>query len=138
MDFVLGCVGELVFVLQLFAKNPVPLTRKSALSCSVSKSGLRVRATCANWSFIRWEVSSPRLSRPCSTADADDRVVPAHTFKYVAALQAANLGSKPHLVRIETRAGYGGGAPLDKVIAQHADMWAFAAYRTGLKVGKAE
>jgi prolyl oligopeptidase len=69
-----------------------------------------------------------------TTADADDRVVPAHTFKYVAALQAADLGSKPHLVRIETRAGHGAGMPLDKVIAQHADMWAFAAHWTGLDV----
>ncbi|WP_092993235.1 prolyl oligopeptidase family serine peptidase [Rhizobium sp. NFR07] len=68
-----------------------------------------------------------------TTADADDRVVPAHTFKYVAALQAADLGPKPRLVRIETRAGHGAGMPVDKIIAQHADMWAFAAYWTGLK-----
>jgi prolyl oligopeptidase len=67
-----------------------------------------------------------------TTADADDRVVPAHTFKYVAALQAADLGSKPRLVRIETRAGHGAGMPLAKTIAQHADMWAFAAHWTGL------
>lgn len=69
-----------------------------------------------------------------TTADADDRVVPAHTFKYVAALQAANLGPRPLLVRIETRAGHGSGMPLDKIIAQHADMWAFAACWTGLEV----
>ncbi|MGP4727777.1 prolyl oligopeptidase family serine peptidase [Agrobacterium deltaense] len=69
-----------------------------------------------------------------TTADADDRVVPAHTYKYVAALQAAELGWKPRLVRIETRAGHGAGMPLDKVIAQHADMWAFAARWTGLKI----
>jgi prolyl oligopeptidase len=70
-----------------------------------------------------------------TTADADDRVVPAHTFKYVAALQAAELGPKPRLVRIETRAGHGAGMPLDKVVAQHADMWAFAAKWTGLEIG---
>lgn len=69
-----------------------------------------------------------------TTADADDRVVPAHTFKYVAALQAAELGSKPRLVRIETRAGHGSGMPVDKVIAQYADMWAFAARWTGLTI----
>ncbi|MDK4716016.1 prolyl oligopeptidase family serine peptidase [Rhizobium sp. CNPSo 4039] len=69
-----------------------------------------------------------------TTADADDRVVPAHTYKYIAALQAAELGSKPRLVRIETRAGHGAGMPLDKVIAQHADMWAFAARWTGLEI----
>ncbi len=70
-----------------------------------------------------------------TTADADDRVVPAHTFKYAAALQAADLGPKPRLVRIDTRAGHGAGMPLDKAISQHADMWAFAAYWTGLKTG---
>jgi len=69
-----------------------------------------------------------------TTADADDRVVPAHTYKYIAALQAADLGAKPRLVRVETRAGHGAGMPLDKVIAQHADMWAFAAHWTGLKI----
>jgi len=69
-----------------------------------------------------------------TTAEADDRVVPAHTFKYIAALQAADLGSKPRLARIETRAGHGAGMPIEKVIAQHADMWAFAAHWTGLKI----
>ncbi len=70
-----------------------------------------------------------------TTADADDRVVPGHSFKYVAALQAAEIGPKPHLVRIETRAGHGAGKPLDKIIAETADLWAFAAQWTGLKVG---
>ncbi|MGU3494205.1 prolyl oligopeptidase family serine peptidase [Xanthobacteraceae bacterium A53D] len=69
-----------------------------------------------------------------TTADTDDRVVPSHTFKYVAALQAANLGTKPHLVRIETRAGHGAGKPTDKVIDEVADMWSFAARWTGLHV----
>jgi prolyl oligopeptidase len=69
-----------------------------------------------------------------TTADTDDRVVPAHTFKYVAALQAADLGARPHLVRIETRAGHGAGKPTDKIIAEIADMWAFAAHWTGLNV----
>jgi prolyl oligopeptidase len=69
-----------------------------------------------------------------TTADADDRVVPAHTFKYVAALQAADLGRKPRLVRIETRAGHGSGMPVDKAVAQNADIFSFAAYWTGLKI----
>lgn len=69
-----------------------------------------------------------------TTADADDRVVPAHTFKYIAALQAANLGRKPRLVRIETRAGHGSGLPIDKTVAQNADIFSFAAYWTGLKI----
>ncbi len=69
-----------------------------------------------------------------TTADADDRVIPGQTFKYVAALQAADIGSKPHLVRIETRAGHGDGKPTDKIIEETADMWAFAAHWTGLDV----
>ncbi|WP_253958311.1 prolyl oligopeptidase family serine peptidase [Rhizobium sp. WYJ-E13] len=73
-----------------------------------------------------------------TTADADDRVVPAHTFKYIAALQAADLGPKPRLVRIETRAGHGSGLPTDKAVAQNADLYAFAAYWTGLKITPAE
>jgi prolyl oligopeptidase len=69
-----------------------------------------------------------------STADTDDRVVPAHSFKYAAALQAARIGPKPHLIRIETRAGHGAGKPTAKQIEEVADLWAFAAYWTGLRV----
>lgn len=69
-----------------------------------------------------------------TTADTDDRVVPGHTFKYTAAIQAADLGPKPRLVRIETRAGHGSGKPTDKVIEETADLWSFAAYWTGLAV----
>ena len=69
-----------------------------------------------------------------TTADTDDRVVPGHTFKYTAALQAAQIGDKPHLVRIETRAGHGSGKPTDKIIEEYADLWAFAAKWTGLEV----
>lgn len=68
-----------------------------------------------------------------TTADTDDRVVPGHSFKYAAALQAADLGPKPHLIRIETRAGHGSGKPTSKSIEEYADMWVFAAYWTGLR-----
>jgi prolyl oligopeptidase len=67
-----------------------------------------------------------------TTADTDDRVVPGHSFKYAAAIQAAPIGDKPHLIRIETRAGHGSGKPTDKIIAEAADLWAFAGYWTGL------
>ncbi|MBB6228200.1 prolyl oligopeptidase [Polymorphobacter multimanifer] len=67
-----------------------------------------------------------------TTADTDDRVVPGHSFKYAAAIQAAKLGPKPQLIRIETRAGHGSGKPTDKIIAEAADLWAFAGYWTGL------
>lgn len=69
-----------------------------------------------------------------TTADTDDRVVPGHSFKYTAALQAAPLGDKPHLIRIETRAGHGSGKPTDKIVAETADLWAFAAKWTGLTI----
>ena len=69
-----------------------------------------------------------------TTADTDDRVVPGHSFKYTAALQHADIGSKPHLIRIETRAGHGSGKPIDKTIAEFADIYAFAARWTGLEI----
>jgi prolyl oligopeptidase len=69
-----------------------------------------------------------------TTADTDDRVVPGHSFKYTAALQAADVGDKPHLARIETRAGHGSGKPTDKIIEEAADLYAFAAKWTGLDV----
>lgn len=73
-----------------------------------------------------------------TTADTDDRVVPAHSFKYVATLQASDLGARPHLLRVESRAGHGSGKPTDKAIEEIADMWAFAAHWTGLRVGNPE
>jgi prolyl oligopeptidase len=60
-----------------------------------------------------------------TTADTDDRVVPGHSFKYAAALQEAQAGDDPVLIRIETRAGHGAGVPTDKVIAGYSDNWAF-------------
>jgi prolyl oligopeptidase len=68
-----------------------------------------------------------------TTADSDDRVVPAHSFKYVAALQAAAIGDRPHLLRVESDAGHGAGKPLDKLIASGADVLAFLAAWTGLE-----
>ena len=78
-----------------------------------------------------------RVGRPypailVTTADADNRVVPAHSFKYAAALQAADLGPKPRLLRVDTRAGHGAGKPTAKVIEEATDMLAFAARWTGL------
>lgn len=69
-----------------------------------------------------------------TTADTDDRVVPAHSFKYAAALQGVDAGPRPRLIRIETQAGHGGGKPTAKAIAEMADKWAFAAHWTGLQV----
>lgn len=60
-----------------------------------------------------------------TTADRDDRVVPGHSFKFAAALQAAQSCSHPTLIRIETRAGHGAGTPVSKRIEEYADLWAF-------------
>jgi prolyl oligopeptidase len=60
-----------------------------------------------------------------TTADHDDRVVPGHSFKYAAALQAAQAGSAPVLIRIETKAGHGAGKPTAKIIEEQTDRWAF-------------
>jgi prolyl oligopeptidase len=68
-----------------------------------------------------------------TTADTDDRVVPGHSFKYIAALQAAEgTGSQPHVIRIETRAGHGSGKPTSKIIEEAADVYAFLGHYTGL------
>jgi len=69
-----------------------------------------------------------------TTADTDDRVVPGHSFKYIAAIQHADPNGAPHLIRIETRAGHGSGKPTDKQIEEYSDMYAFIAHFTGLSV----
>ncbi len=70
-----------------------------------------------------------------TTGDHDDRVVPAHSFKFAAALQAAQSGSAPALIRIETRAGHGADKPTAKVIEEAADRWAFLVKVLGMEDG---
>ncbi len=67
-----------------------------------------------------------------TTGDHDDRVVPAHSFKFAAALQAGQTGSNPTLIRIETKAGHGAGKPTDMLIAEQADKWSFLLWNMGL------
>lgn len=67
-----------------------------------------------------------------TTADHDDRVVPAHSFKFAAALQAAHDGEAPVLIRIETKAGHGAGKPTAKIIEEVADKWAFLVKTLGI------
>lgn len=68
------------------------------------------------------------------TADHDDRVVPAHSFKYAATLQAADTGAAPKLIRIETSAGHGAGSPTSKIIDGRTDMLAFIAQAIDMQV----
>ncbi|MEM8939449.1 MAG: prolyl oligopeptidase family serine peptidase [Bacteroidota bacterium] len=67
-----------------------------------------------------------------TTADHDDRVVPAHSFKFAATLQQCQAGNNPVLIRIETDAGHGAGTPISKTIEQVADRYAFAWYNMGI------
>ncbi len=67
------------------------------------------------------------------TADHDDRVVPAHTFKFMATLQEKNEGKNPILVRIDTKAGHGGGKPTAKLIEEVTDLWSFVFYNLDVK-----
>jgi len=69
-----------------------------------------------------------------TTADTDDRVVPGHSFKYVAALQKGQPGGAPKLIRIETRAGHGAGTPTEKVVTDYADRWAFLVRNLGMRL----
>jgi prolyl oligopeptidase len=69
-----------------------------------------------------------------TTGDHDDRVVPAHSFKFAAALQDKQTGENPTLIRIETDAGHGAGTPVSKTIEQYADIFGFTLYNMGYEV----
>ncbi|HUX60687.1 MAG TPA: prolyl oligopeptidase family serine peptidase [Ignavibacteriaceae bacterium] len=80
---------------------------------------------------IRSGVNYPSIM--ATTADHDDRVVPAHSFKYIATLQDKYKGNNPILIRIETRAGHGAGKPTSKIIDEWTDIWSFIFYNFGIK-----
>jgi prolyl oligopeptidase len=73
-----------------------------------------------------------------TTADTDDRVVPSHSFKFIAQLQYCQSGPAPVLARIETRAGHGAGRPITKTIEETTDQWAFLVKNLGVKMGKGQ
>ena len=68
-----------------------------------------------------------------TTGDHDDRVVPAHSFKFAAELQEKQSGNRPILIRIETKAGHGAGTPVSKTIEQYTDIFSFTLYSMGYK-----
>ncbi len=67
-----------------------------------------------------------------TTADHDDRVVPAHSFKYAAVLQVSNTGDAPKIIRIDSKAGHGAGKPIAKVLDEYADIYSFIYYNMGI------
>jgi prolyl oligopeptidase len=69
-----------------------------------------------------------------TTGDHDDRVVPAHSFKFAAELQDKQMGSNPTLIRIETDAGHGAGTPVSKILEQYSDIFGFTLYNMGFDV----
>jgi prolyl oligopeptidase len=69
-----------------------------------------------------------------ATADHDDRVFPAHSFKFAATMQADQAGPAPVLIRVETKAGHGAGKPISKIIDETADEWSFVAYNLNMNV----
>ncbi|MFV0403039.1 MAG: prolyl oligopeptidase family serine peptidase [Bacteroides graminisolvens] len=68
-----------------------------------------------------------------TTADHDDRVVPAHSFKFAATLQACKEGSNPTLIRIDSKAGHGAGKPMSKILEEQADVYGFIMYNLNMK-----
>ena len=68
-----------------------------------------------------------------TTADHDDRVVPAHSFKFAATLQECHKGDRPVLIRIDSKAGHGSGKPMSKVLEEQADIYGFIMYNLGMK-----
>ncbi len=68
-----------------------------------------------------------------TTGDHDDRVVPAHSFKFAAVLQSKQAGNAPILIRIETNAGHGAGTPVSKIIDKYADLFAFTLFNMGIE-----
>ncbi|MCK9401430.1 MAG: prolyl oligopeptidase family serine peptidase [Bacteroidales bacterium] len=79
---------------------------------------------------IRNDVEYPAVL--VTTADHDDRVVPAHSFKYIATLQENYHGKNPVMIRIETKAGHGGGMPTSMIIKEYTDLWAFTMKNLGV------
>ena len=81
------------------------------------------------WGLCGWYEGDTLVT----TADHDDRVVPAHSFKFTATLQECHKGLNPVLIRIDTKAGHGGGKPLAKVLEEQADIYSFILFNMGMK-----
>jgi len=105
---------------------------KSDYDCSDDAAGFKYLMTYSPLHNLKSGVKYPPTL--VTTGDHDDRVVPAHSHKFIATLQAAQAGSAPVLTRIETNAGHGAGKPTTKQIAERADQWAFLLKNLGMKL----
>ncbi|HJV48285.1 MAG TPA: prolyl oligopeptidase family serine peptidase [Geothrix sp.] len=105
---------------------------KSDYDCSDEADGFRYLMTYSPLHKLRPGVNYPATL--VTTGDHDDRVVPAHSHKFIATLQADQAGPAPVLTRIETNAGHGAGKPTAKQIAERADQWAFLVKNLGMKL----
>lgn len=85
--------------------------------------------------YSPYHALKPNTSYPATlvtTADHDDKVIPAHSFKFAARLQELNSGGNPMLIKIESNAGHGAGKSTDMTVNQQADKWAFMFHNMGL------
>jgi prolyl oligopeptidase len=105
---------------------------KSDYDCSEDAEGFKRLMTYSPLHTLKPGVKYPATL--VTTGDHDDRVVPAHSHKFIATLQACQGGSAPVLTRIETNAGHGAGKPTAKQIAEFADQWAFLVKNLGMKL----
>jgi len=80
---------------------------------------------------VKQEVNYPAVL--VTTSDHDDRVVPAHSFKFIAAMQERTTSNNPHFIRIETKAGHGAGKPISKTIDESTDVWSFIMDQLGME-----
>ena len=105
---------------------------KSDYDCSDDPAGFRYLMSYSPLHNLKAGVTYPPTL--VTTGDHDDRVVPAHSHKFIAALQACQAGPGPVLTRIETNAGHGAGKPTAKQIAERADQWAFLVKNLGIQL----
>jgi len=115
-----------------FHKFTIGWAWKSDYGSSETKEGFDVLLQYSPLHALRPGTAYPATL--VTTADHDDRVVPAHSFKFIAQLQAYQGGPRPVLARIETRAGHGGGKPTQKAIDEVADVYAFTLKNLGMQL----
>ena len=115
-----------------FHKFTIGWMWKSDYDCSDDPAGFKYLMTYSPLHTLKPGVTYPPTL--VTTGDHDDRVVPAHSHKFIATLQADQAGPAPVLTRIETNAGHGAGKPTTKQIAERADQWSFLVKNLGMKL----